>query len=156
MNPSFARASFWLAAAALFAVTPLVRAADPAPAPDVINGVPIVSADDAVQKELLSLDRLLDTNPALEEKLVFTATLAGSYEDASQIAGKWGSAVDDSVIHQLVQRLGRKAEEQTQAAAAGTETSEGSLLDEILGATEMKPTDWRCAPRSGSRLFRRA
>jgi len=57
----------------------------------------------------------LQMSPALEEKLVFTATLAGSYEDASQIAGKWGSAVDDSVIHQLVQRLGRKAEEQTQA-----------------------------------------
>lgn len=54
-------------------------------------------------------------SPALEEKLAFTATLAGSYEDASQIAGKWGSSVDDSVIHQLVQRLGRKAEEQTQA-----------------------------------------
>ncbi len=33
------------------------------------------------------------------------------------------------------------AEEQTQGAAAGVETSEGSLLDEILGATEMKPSD---------------
>ena len=35
------------------------------------------------------------------------------------------------------------AEEQTQGAgaAAGTETMEGSLLDEILGATEMKPSD---------------
>lgn len=52
--------------------------------------------------------------PALEEKLAFTATLAGSYEDASQIAGRWGSPVDDSVIHQLVQRLGREAEEKTQ------------------------------------------
>ena len=52
--------------------------------------------------------------PALEEKLAFTATLAGSYEDASQIAARWGSPVDDSVIHQLVQRLGREAEDQTQ------------------------------------------
>src|SRR6185295_10452157 len=33
------------------------------------------------------------------------------------------------------------AEEQAQGAAAGTETMEGSLLDEILGATEMKPSD---------------
>ena len=33
------------------------------------------------------------------------------------------------------------AEEQTQAAAAGTTTAEGSLLEEILGATQMKPSD---------------
>jgi hypothetical protein len=54
-------------------------------------------------------------SPALEEKLAFTATLAGSYEQASQIADRWGSPVDDSVIHQVVQRLGQRAEEQTQA-----------------------------------------
>jgi hypothetical protein len=53
-------------------------------------------------------------SPALEEKLIFTATVAGSYEDASQVSGQWGCRVDDSVIHQLVQRLGKKAEEQTQ------------------------------------------
>jgi len=53
-------------------------------------------------------------SPALEEKLVFTATVVGSYEDASQLTGQWGCPVDDSVIHQLVQRLGKKAEEQTQ------------------------------------------
>jgi hypothetical protein len=53
--------------------------------------------------------------PALEDNLAFTATATGSYEEASQVAGKWGCPVDDSVIHQLVQRLGQKAEEQTQA-----------------------------------------
>lgn len=53
-------------------------------------------------------------SPVLEEKLAFTATVTGSYEDASQLAGKWGCAVDDSVIHSLVQRLGKKAEDQTQ------------------------------------------
>jgi hypothetical protein len=53
-------------------------------------------------------------SPALEEKLVFAATVVGSYEDASPLCGQWGCAVDDSVIHQLVQRLGKKAEEQTQ------------------------------------------
>ena len=52
-------------------------------------------------------------SPALEEKLAFTATLAGSYEDASQLTAQWGCPVDDSVIHSLVQRLGSKAEEQT-------------------------------------------
>src|SRR4029079_5417525 len=45
--------------------------------------------------------------------LAFTATLAGSFEDAAQLATKWDCPVDGSVIHQLVQRLGRKAEEQT-------------------------------------------
>jgi hypothetical protein len=54
-------------------------------------------------------------SPTLEDKLALTATLAGSYEDASQIAGNWGTPVDDSVIHQLVQRLGQKAEEKTEA-----------------------------------------
>ena len=53
-------------------------------------------------------------SPALEEKLVFTASLAGSYEAAAQLAAKWGSEVDDSVIHGLVQRVGSKAEAQTQ------------------------------------------
>lgn len=50
---------------------------------------------------------------ALEDKLAFTATLAGSYEQAAELAAKWGTAVDDSVIHGLVQRLGRKAQGQT-------------------------------------------
>ena len=53
-------------------------------------------------------------SPALEEKLAFTATLAGSYADASLLAGKWGTEVDASVIHALVQRLGGQAEVQTQ------------------------------------------
>jgi len=49
-------------------------------------------------------------SPALEEKLVFTATLTGSYEAASKVADQWGCGVDDSVIHGLVQRVGRKAQ----------------------------------------------
>jgi len=53
-------------------------------------------------------------SPTLEEKLVFTATLAGSYAAAGQLAAKWGSEVDDSVIHALVQRVGSQAEVQTQ------------------------------------------
>src|SRR5436309_2837125 len=53
-------------------------------------------------------------SPVLEEKLAFTATLTGSYEAAAQVAGKWGSEADDSVVHTLVQRAGRKAEAQTQ------------------------------------------
>lgn len=53
-------------------------------------------------------------SPALEDKLVFTATLAGSYEGAAQVAGKWGCPVDDSVLHALVHRLGQRAEGQAQ------------------------------------------
>lgn len=54
-------------------------------------------------------------SPALEEKLVFTATLTGSYEQAGLVAQKWSEVVDGAVIHQLVQRVGEKAEAQTQA-----------------------------------------
>ena len=53
-------------------------------------------------------------SPVLEEKLAFTATLAGSYESAAEMAGKWGCPVDDSLIHALVQRAGSRAEAQTQ------------------------------------------
>ena len=53
-------------------------------------------------------------SPALEDKLAFTATLAGSYEAAAQVADKWGCPVDDSVVHALVQRVGGKAEAQIQ------------------------------------------
>jgi hypothetical protein len=42
-------------------------AADPAPGDG--QPVPIISADETVQKELLDLDRLLETNPKLEETL---------------------------------------------------------------------------------------
>jgi hypothetical protein len=52
--------------------------------------------------------------PALEQKLAFTATLVGSYEAAAQETANWDCLVDDSVIHALVQRLGAKAEVQTQ------------------------------------------
>ena len=58
-------------------------------------------------------------SPALEEKLAFTATLAGSYAAAGLVAGKWGCTVDDSVIHALVQRAGSKAEAQTQERLKG-------------------------------------
>lgn len=53
-------------------------------------------------------------SPALEEKLAFTATMAGSYTAAGLVAAKWGCEVDQSVIHALVQRVGRTAEEKMQ------------------------------------------
>jgi hypothetical protein len=56
-----------------------------------------------------------ELSPALEEKLAFTATLARTYEGAAQLASKWGCQVDDSLVHAVVQRVGSRAEEQTQA-----------------------------------------
>ena len=53
-------------------------------------------------------------SPALEEKLAFTATLAGSYDATAQVAAKWSCPMDDSVIHALVQRVGSRAQAQTQ------------------------------------------
>ena len=66
-------------------------------------------------REMWGLSAGQRMSPVLEEKLVFTATLASSYEGAAQVAGKWGCPVDDSVIHALVQRLGARAEAQVQA-----------------------------------------
>ncbi len=51
---------------------------------------------------------------ALEDKLAFTVTATGSYAEAAAVAQKWGTAVEDSTLHALSQRLGRRAEEQTQ------------------------------------------
>lgn len=57
-----------------------------------------------------------ELTPGLAEKLCFTVTATGSYEEAAQVACKWGGGkVDDSTLHALVQRLGALAESQTQA-----------------------------------------
>jgi hypothetical protein len=74
MNNSFVRRSgyFW-SRVLVTLLTPLSAltssfAADPAPV-EAASPVPIISADATVQKELLNLDRLLETNPKLEETL---------------------------------------------------------------------------------------
>ena len=54
-------------------------------------------------------------SPALEDKLAYFATVTGSYEAAAKLAAKVGCPVEDSTICELVQRLGAKAEAQTQA-----------------------------------------
>lgn len=53
--------------------------------------------------------------PGFAEKLCFTATATGSYEEAAQVASKWAQTVDDSTLHALVQRIGARAEEQAQS-----------------------------------------
>lgn len=65
-------ASFWsktlVALLAPIALLSVSRAAEEVTV-EVTTPVPIVSADETVQRELLNLDRLLDTNPKLEEAL---------------------------------------------------------------------------------------
>jgi len=51
----------------------------------------------------------------LQDRLCFTVTVTGSYASAAELAGKWGSPVDDSTLHALAQRAGTKAGEQAQA-----------------------------------------
>lgn len=51
---------------------------------------------------------------ALEDKLAFTVTATGSYAEAAAVSAKWGTQVEDSTLHALTQRLGRRLEKQTQ------------------------------------------
>jgi hypothetical protein len=55
---------------------------------------------------------------ALEDRLAFTVTATGSYEEAAQLVHKWGVLVSASSLHALTQRLGSRAEARTQARLA--------------------------------------
>ena len=57
--------------------------------------------------------------PGFSEKLCFTVTATGSYEEAAQVACKWGGGkMDDATLHVLVQRMGAQAEARAQARLA--------------------------------------
>lgn len=53
--------------------------------------------------------------PAWAEKLTFTVTATGSYEEAAAVVSRWGRPVDDSTLHGLVQRVGVRGQAQGQA-----------------------------------------
>jgi hypothetical protein len=53
-------------------------------------------------------------SPVLEERLALTVTWTTSYQGAAAVAQTWGSEVDDSTLHLLTQRLGERAEQQSQ------------------------------------------
>jgi hypothetical protein len=53
-------------------------------------------------------------SPGLQDRLAFTVTATGTYEQAAAVAGKWGCPTDDTTLHALTQRLGARAEAQTQ------------------------------------------
>jgi hypothetical protein len=57
---------------------------------------------------------------ALEDRLGFTVTATGSYAEAAAVAQKWGCAVEDSTLRALTQRLGKRAEAQTQQRLEST------------------------------------
>jgi hypothetical protein len=66
------------------------------------------------QREVWAMGPHQKMTPALQDRLCFTVTLTQSYEAAAQVATKWGSEVDDSTLHALVQRVGAKTVEQVQ------------------------------------------
>jgi hypothetical protein len=55
--------------------------------------------------------------PGFAEKLCFTVTATGCYEEAAQVVSKWSGPMDDSTLHSLVQRMGAQAEEQRKERA---------------------------------------
>jgi hypothetical protein len=65
------------------------------------------------QRQIWGLSAHQKITPLLAEKVCFTVTATGSYSEAAAVAEKWGSAVDDSTLHALVQKVGARIEEQT-------------------------------------------
>ena len=65
-------------------------------------------------RELWGLTSHQQLSLALEDKLAFTLTATASYEEAAALAQKWGIPVTDSALHSLTQRLGSRAEAQSQ------------------------------------------
>ncbi len=53
-------------------------------------------------------------SPGLEDKLAYFATVVGSYEMAAKLACKVGILIEDSTVRALVQRLGERAEAQSE------------------------------------------
>jgi hypothetical protein len=56
--------------------------------------------------------------PGFAEKLCFTVTATGCYEEAAQVVSKWSGPMDDSTLHSLVQRRGAQAETRRQERSA--------------------------------------
>ena len=48
--------------------------------------------------------------PVLEDRLCYTATRAGSYEAAAEVAAKWGCRADDATIHRHVEQAGARSQ----------------------------------------------
>lgn len=66
------------------------------------------------QREIWGVGAHQKITPRLQDKLAFTVTATGCYEEAAALSAKWGCPIDDSTLHALVQRAGAKAEAQIQ------------------------------------------
>ena len=55
-----------------------------------------------------------EMSPNLEDKLGFVLTATAAYGEAAAVAQKWGCTVAPATLHVLAQRLGARAEAQTQ------------------------------------------
>ena len=65
-------------------------------------------------QRLWSLNPHQKITPGYAQKLCFTVTATGCYQEAAAVASQWGRPIDDSVLHALVQRVGARAEAQIQ------------------------------------------
>lgn len=52
-----------------------------------------------------------EISPELEERLCLAAVMTGSYEAAAQVAARFGSSANDSLIHEHVRQAGQRAEQ---------------------------------------------
>lgn len=80
-------------------------------------------------------------SPELEQRLCLTATLAGSFEAAAQVAAAWGTPVDSATIYRTVQRVGQRAEQlQTARVERALEpATRGEVVAEAAGSLASGP-----------------
>lgn len=83
-------------------------------------------------------------SPELEERLCFTATLAGSYEAAAAVASKWGAPVDDATIQAHVQQAGARVEA-ARAARVERAMSPATRGQVVAEASREAPRDFALA-----------
>lgn len=88
-------------------------------------------------------------SPEFEERLTYTATEAGSFEKAAELAGRWGSPISDDAIHALVQRAGDRSKQIELPALPPPKAGEPafSLVIMIDGwMARERGQDWGAAP----------
>jgi hypothetical protein len=87
--------------------------------------------------------------PGLAEKLCFTAVATTSYEPAAAVAARWGVVVDDTLIHQPVQRAGERADQQSQARVTAS-AAPASAAPVPAGALVILLAGWLLRHRGGA------
>jgi len=91
--------------------------------------------------------------PGLAEKLCFTAAATTSYEQAAAVAARWGVTVDDSLIHQQVQRAGERADHQSRVrvtASGKPPPAPAAKTAVVSGALVIMMDGWLVRHRGGA------